>query len=73
MLTVLDGSCRTPIAGHATIVGTKLRLRGLIALPDGTESHTAEDSGNATLEGAVELGRALGEKLKSLAGPDFLA
>jgi hydroxymethylbilane synthase len=73
MLAVLDGSCRTPIAGHATISGTTLRLRGLIALPDGTESHVAEDSGNATPEGAVELGRAVGERLKSLAGPDFLA
>jgi hydroxymethylbilane synthase len=73
MLAVLDGSCRTPIAAHAEIFGTQLRLRGLIALPDGTESHRAEDTGNATLEGAAALGRALGEKLKALAGPNFLA
>jgi hydroxymethylbilane synthase len=72
-LAVLDGSCRTPIAAHAEIFGTALRLRGLIALPDGTESHRAEDSGNATLEGAAALGRAVGEKLKALAGPNFLA
>jgi hydroxymethylbilane synthase len=73
MLAVLDGSCRTPIAGHAETFGAQLRLRGLIALPDGSASHRAEDSGNATLEGAVELGRSLGERLKALAGPDFLA
>jgi hydroxymethylbilane synthase len=73
LLAVLDGSCRTPIAAHAEIFGTALRLRGLIALPDGTESHRAEDRGNATLEGAAALGRALGERLKALAGPDFLA
>jgi hydroxymethylbilane synthase len=73
MLAVLDGSCRTPIAGHAEIFGTQLRLRGLIALPDGTESHHAEDTGNATLEGAAALGRALGGRLKALAGPNFLA
>jgi hydroxymethylbilane synthase len=73
MLAVLDGSCRTPIAGYAEIFGTALRLRGLVALPDGTESHRAEDSGNATLEGAAALGRALGDKLKALAGPNFLA
>jgi hydroxymethylbilane synthase len=73
MLAVLDGSCRTPIAGHAETFGAQLRLRGLIALPDGTESHLAEDTGNATLEGAVDLGRSLGERLKALAGPDFLA
>ena len=73
MLAVLDGSCRTPIAAHAEILGTALRLRGLVALPDGTESHRAEDTGNATLEGAAALGRAVGEKLKALAGPNFLA
>jgi hydroxymethylbilane synthase len=72
MLAVLDGSCRTPIAGLAEIAGTQLRLRGLIALPDGTESHRAEDTGNATLSDATNLGRALGERLKALAGPDFL-
>ena len=72
-LAVLDGSCRTPIAAYAEIFGTALRLRGLIALPDGTESHHAEDTGNATHEGAAALGRALGERLKALAGPNFLA
>jgi hydroxymethylbilane synthase len=73
LLAVLDGSCRTPIAAHAEIFGTALRLRGLIALPDGSESHRAEDTGNATLDGAAALGRAVGERLKALAGPDFLA
>jgi hydroxymethylbilane synthase len=73
MLAVLDGSCRTPIAGYAEIFGTVLRLRGLVALPDGTESHRAEDTGTATLEGAAALGRAVGERLKALAGPHFLA
>jgi hydroxymethylbilane synthase len=73
LLAVLDGSCRTPIAAHAEIFGTALRLRGLVALPDGTESHRAEDTGDATLEGAVALGRTVGERLKALAGPNFLA
>jgi hydroxymethylbilane synthase len=72
-LAVLDGSCRTPIAAHAEIFGTTLRLRGFVALPDGTESHRAEDTGNATLGGAAALGRAVGERLKALAGPNFLA
>ena len=73
MLAVLDGSCRTPIAAYAQISGTQLRLRGLIALPDGTESHRAEDTGTATHQGAAALGRALGQRLKALAGPNFLA
>src|SRR4051794_23087799 len=37
MLAVLDGSCRTPIAGHAVLSGDSLRLRGLIVKPDGSE------------------------------------
>ena len=72
MLAVLDGSCRTPIAGHASITGSRMHLRGLIALPDGTESHIADDSANATLDDATKLGRHLGERLKALAGPGFL-
>ncbi|HVM82961.1 MAG TPA: hydroxymethylbilane synthase [Candidatus Binatia bacterium] len=72
-LAELDGSCRTPIAAYAEISGTALRLRGLIALPDGTESHRAEDRGRATRDDAAALGRALGQKLKALAGPHFLA
>jgi hydroxymethylbilane synthase len=72
MLAVLDGSCRTPIAGYAAIADAQMRLRGLVALPDGSESHRAEDSGNATLDDAVRLGRALGQRLKALAGPSFL-
>ena len=38
MLAVLDGSCRTPIAGHAIFdKDGALYLRGLIAKPDGSE------------------------------------
>jgi hydroxymethylbilane synthase len=72
-LAELDGSCRTPIAAFAEISGTKLRLRALIALPDGSAAHRAEDSGAATLQGALALGGAIGRRLKALAGPGFLA
>ena len=36
-LAVLDGSCRTPIAGYATVDAGRLRFRGLIVRPDGSE------------------------------------
>ena len=36
-LGVLDGSCRTPIAGHATLHAGRLTFRGLIAKPDGRD------------------------------------
>ena len=47
-LAVLDGSCRTPIAGHARIAGDVLSFRGLIAKPDGSEVLDCERRGVAT-------------------------
>jgi hydroxymethylbilane synthase len=35
-LAALDGSCRTPIGGLATIAGSALRFRGIIVKPDGS-------------------------------------
>jgi hydroxymethylbilane synthase len=72
-LAELEGSCRTPIAAYAELDGDRLRLRGLIALPDGSALHRAEERGTATLEGAAALGLAVGRRLKALAGPGFLA
>ena len=68
-LAVLDGSCRTPIAGHAAIDGGEIVFRGLIARPDGSEHHHAERRGPTA--DAVALGRDAGEELRALAGPGF--
>ncbi len=68
-LAALDGSCETPIAGLATLHADHLHLRGEILRPDGSEAHAGEERG--PLEDAAEMGRALAERLKSLAGPDF--
>ena len=72
MLAVLDGSCRTPIAGHATLTadGT-LHLRGLIVKPDGSEAIATERRGTAG--DAEALGRDAGLELKRRGGPGFLA
>jgi hydroxymethylbilane synthase len=69
-LEVLDGSCRTPIAGHATVAGGQVRLRGLIAKPDGTAAFECAREGAASE--AAALGRDAGAELKRRAGPDFL-
>jgi hydroxymethylbilane synthase len=37
-LAVLDGSCRTPIAGLATVDGGTLSFRGLVLAPDGSDA-----------------------------------
>jgi hydroxymethylbilane synthase len=70
-LAVLDGSCRTPIAGHATVADGRLHFRGLIAKPDGSESFACTRQG-MTSE-AAGLGADAGSELKRRAGADFLA
>lgn len=68
MLAVLDGSCRTPIAGYATVNDT-LSLRGLVAQPDGSEWFETAESGNAA--DAFAIGEAAGHALKRQAGDPF--
>jgi hydroxymethylbilane synthase len=70
-LAVLDGSCRTPIAGHATVTGGWLRFNGLIARPDGSECLATERAG--IVADAVKLGADAGQELKSRAGAGFFA
>jgi hydroxymethylbilane synthase len=68
-LAVLDGSCRTPIAGHAAVSGGRMHFRGLIAKPDGTRCFETERKGAAV--DAVLLGADAGRELKLRAPPDF--
>jgi hydroxymethylbilane synthase len=70
-LAVLDGSCRTPIAGHAVLDGDALRFRGLILRPDG--SQVFETSRAGARGDAVALGADAGAELKGRAPPDFFA
>ena len=70
-LAELEGSCRTPIAALAELQGDVLRLRALIALPDGSKVHRADATAPASE--ARALGEQIGRKLKETAGPDFLS
>jgi len=69
MLAALDGSCRTPIAGLATIDGDRLHLEALLLSPDGDAERRGQISG--ALGDAVALGTGLGERLRRGAGPEF--
>ncbi len=68
-LAVLDGSCRTPIGGHARLSGGMLRFRGMIVRPDGTEAFEVFRQGRG--EDAALLGADAGRELKERAGAGF--
>jgi hydroxymethylbilane synthase len=68
-LAVLDGSCRTPIAGHAVLDGDTLSFRGMILRPNGAEAF--ETSRTGSRKDAVALGADAGAELKRRAPPDF--
>src|SRR5947199_4131396 len=70
-LAVLDGSCRTPIAGHAVLKGDAVTFRGMILRPDGSEAYETSRSGSR--KEAVALGADAGAELKRRAPPDFFA
>jgi hydroxymethylbilane synthase len=69
-LSVLDGSCRTPIAGHARLRGDSLDIRGLVLRPDGSGSLEAARSG--PVADAAALGREAGLEIRARMPPDFL-
>jgi hydroxymethylbilane synthase len=71
MLSVLDGSCRTPIAGHAVLTDGVIHLRGLIAKPDGAQLIATERRGG--FADAEVLGRDVGQELLRRGGPGFLS
>jgi hydroxymethylbilane synthase len=68
-LEVLDGSCRTPIAGHAMISNDRVQFRGMIIRPDGSDAHETNRSGH--VRDAAALGADAGRELKGKGGPDF--
>ncbi len=70
-LGVLDGSCRTPIAGLARAEGPDVRFHGLVALPDGSQSHEIRLDG--AVSDAQAIGRDAGAQVISKAGPEFMA
>ncbi|OIV92633.1 hypothetical protein TanjilG_17984 [Lupinus angustifolius] len=71
-LQILDGSCRTPIAGYAcrNEDGNCL-FRGLVASPDGTRVLETSRVGPYAVEDMIEMGKDAGKELLSRAGPGF--
>jgi hydroxymethylbilane synthase len=68
-LAALDGSCKTPIGGHAGVSGDTVEFRGLIARPDGKAAH--DIVGYGSRKDAAAIGTEAGHELKHRAGPNF--
>lgn len=68
-LSVLDGSCHTPIAGLAEVNGDQVKLRALVARPDGTG--LMQTKGLAPVSDALAMGAEVGGELKSKMGSNF--
>jgi hydroxymethylbilane synthase len=70
LLRRLQGGCQVPIAAHATVVGTEVRLEGLVSSVDGKE--LIRD----TLEGSIadpeSIGLHLAERLLARGGDRIL-
>lgn len=57
---IFGGSCQIPLAAHATVDGTQMHLRAMVATPDGTRSAFAE------LRGPADQPELLGEQVSAL-------
>ncbi|MFE8597034.1 hydroxymethylbilane synthase [Archangium violaceum] len=66
----LEGGCTVPLAGHATVEGGTVRLRGLVGRPDGSKVVEGERSG--PVETALAVGEALAEELLSRGAAEIL-
>ena len=72
MLAVLDGSCRTPIGGHARILPDgQLHLTGLVARADGR--FLLKRSLHGSVDDAARLGAELGASLRADSPRDIFA
>ena len=72
MLAELDGSCRTPIGGHARLLpGGLLHLTGMVARTDG--SFLLKRSLHGGVQDAVRLGAELGACLRADSPRDIFA
>lgn len=66
----LDGGCQVPIAGYAELRADRIRLRGLVASPDGRSEARGEVEGER--KDAETLGIGLAERLLANGGARIL-
>jgi hydroxymethylbilane synthase len=67
----LSGSCQLPLAAYAVSKAGEIRLRGLVAMPDGSKVVRAESSG--PIAAPEKLGEMLATQLRTLGADAILA
>ena len=67
----LGGSCTIPLGAYAEIAGGRMRLRALVASPDGTRTVRAE--GEADMQSAEALGLQVAALLRERGAEEILA
>ncbi len=70
-LKELDGSCRTPLAGHATLAADVVSFNAMALTLDGQKVFTASRTGNAADAGRMGLDAA--NEIRALAGADLVS
>jgi hydroxymethylbilane synthase len=70
-LTAMGGTCTTPLAAHAWLEAGRLRLRALVATPDG--SRVLQDG--ATLDGGApaDLGQLVADRMLARGAAEIIA
>jgi hydroxymethylbilane synthase len=68
---IFGGSCQIPLAAFATVDGAGMRLRAMVATPDGKRVASADASGPANAP--EELGRQIAAILQAQGAADILA
>jgi hydroxymethylbilane synthase len=69
-LRVLDGSCRTPIAGHARVVEGRIHFKGTVLRADGSQAWDVEETGHP--DDAEAIGARAGRRLLDVMPPGVL-
>lgn len=70
LLHRLQGGCQVPIAAHATVTGTGVRLEGLVSSVDGKELF--RETADGTIEDPESIGIQLAEQLLARGGDRIL-
>ncbi len=68
-LRQLDGSCRTPLAGHAKVDGDRVAFHGMILSPDGKTWFEARDT--STINDCEQMAVRVADELRARAGAGF--